>query len=474
MSHCMHCLSTHGQVLIYDKITGELRTSPNVDHQHIISVQIANGKANLSFEDEGETWYVMPSNFGSSIYSTPQMVAEKLNVSFVDEEFVYFDINGQQLSAEPDGTVDFKVWREVYEKFWLFSSQSLPILLLNNSWYSISLKRIIEKSQITFKPNFIIKVGEIEFGIKNVNKYGCNIDGKQIYLSYGTYKVEKLLLFKPLMYFSAYGRDQSFFLLKMCIDSIERFGCYDGNYLIITNKSEIFIRSLLDFVPPDRLQLAAIPVVDETDMVCARFKVIDVDSINLYQPIVYSDFDIICNGSIKDMLGDIVGNDPANSSTIFVKSEGPLDHQSYGGVLTLADETATIGRGDRFSIIRSPIGFNSGVIGFRNAEHVRGDFTAVVSCIYFQIENGTDRQSYEVYDQPAANYVYNKIASYDVSLIDKYIHPWPPLENEKIVDKGLIHFCGGVGPMHKVDRIKSYYDYILSESGTKTAMQEIS
>ncbi|WP_455974151.1 hypothetical protein [Methylorubrum populi] len=449
------CISTHGGVLYFSENEQSLRSTHDINHPHVVTVTIEGNKAYLSYvNDFGETLYVMPSNFGSAVYGSKELIADAFRIIKISDSYAYFEKNRFYLSSNPDGSVDLKIYMEVYEKFFLASDTCLPLRLLQDNWFSMDRDRIIDRSEIKFISGFRLDFGGVVINLDSLESFAYAHADNECTIIYDGFKIDRIYRYRPLIYLSSFGREQSFTLLNMCIRSIEEHGDYSGDYLIVTNKSEDYIYRLLDFLPQSRVKIAAMPVIDEADMVCARFKVATLPVTQSYQPILYTDTDVICNSSIQEMLTAILRGD----EKIYVKAEGDLSLDPYGGYLTSRDDNA--------HVVPPKIGFSTGVIGFKNATIVAQDFSSIVNCIYSQIQAGTDRHSHQIYDQPVANYYYNKLSTYNVDAIDRFVHGWPPIENEHITGKGLIHFCGGVGPMHKIDRIKSYFGHVMMSGDT--------
>ncbi|MGG3812747.1 hypothetical protein ABEV34_14010 [Methylorubrum rhodesianum] len=444
------CISIHGGVLYFSEAEKALRAGEDINHPQVVRVIIEGNSAFFSYRDSyGDVRYVMPSNHGLTTYKSKDFIADPMRAIAYVDTYMYFEKNRFFLSCNPDGSVDFKVYMEIYERFFLLPDDSLHSSILSNDWYSQERKAVVRKSQIAIADNFRINFGGVYLSFDSLTNY-TSMGDKEFSVVYDEFKIDRISLYNPAIYFSAFGREQSFTLLNMCIRSIEAHGNFDGRYLIISNRDEDYIYTLLDFIEPERLEIIAMPVIDEIDMVCARFKISGLSTIQQYQPVLYMDTDIICNSPIDNLFLEIM----AGKSNIFVKAEGELSLDPYGGVLTSKDENA--------EITYPNVGFSTGVIGFRNTQRVKIDFESIVNCIYLQIQTGTDRHSHQVYDQPVANYYFNKLSSYDVVAVDRFIHGWPPIENDQITGKGLIHFCGGVGPMHKIDRIKSYFEHVMA------------
>lgn len=451
MDRVYKCISIHGGILYFSETENGLRTCNDFNHPHAIALTLIGGNAYFSYENRnGERRHVMPSNFGTATYTAREDIGDPIKYHRLFDNYIYFEKNRQFLSCDPDGNVDFKIYMEVYEKFYIVADDTLPAQILNDRWFSMDRRKVIDRQDVHILGNFTLDIGGVTATFDELNKYAHKISENEWTIIYREFRADRLLRYKPLIYLSAFGREQSFELLRMSIESIERHGNYKGDYMVLTNKPKNYIQDILNFVDSSRVIVIGMPVIDEMDMVCARFKVVNNPAIEPYQPILYMDTDIICNGDITRMFDNIL----CGQKNVCAKQEGDLSIDSYGNYLTSRDENA--------HVLENDTGFSTGVLGFKNANLVRADFATIINCIYSQIETGTSRQSHQVYDQPVANYYYNKLSCYDLVALDEHVHGWPALEDENVAGKGLIHFCGGVGPMHKIDRIRSYFSYVMT------------
>ena len=444
-------LSVHGTFLAFSLQSREFYTTDSVDGAETIYVSLSGRRAHLFVLDgDGGQVFVAPSNFGHVV--SPDAGEHASTVAYLPQEggFAYFETNGFYLSCNPDRSADLKIYKEIYEKFWLFHANSIVDCILRNTWLSTSMHRIVQPSEIRLEHGFQIMIGEIRCNLTDLADYSYVPGATEVYFIYDNYKAERLSLFNPLIYFCAYGGDESFDLLSMCVRSYETYGSFTGTYMIMTNKDATYVVDKLDFIDRRRLLVKYVPVVDVIDMVCSRFKISGLRNLSSFQPIVYSDFDIVCNADISNFLTEVMCEPMA-----CVKTEGEINLEHYGSVL-ISD--------DAHCRAKNRLGFNSGVIAFKNIELVRAEFEMVTKCIYSNLRHGLSRQSTEAYDQPVANYIFNKLSNYNTSVCEKYVHPWPPVENAHITGRGLVHFCGGVGALHKIDRVRSYFDHLAVTS----------
>ncbi|RVU14015.1 hypothetical protein [Methylobacterium oryzihabitans] len=444
--HRPKLLSAHGTFVGFDSNGNCLVVCTDHRDARCVRLHVEKGKAAFSVEVDGKMRYVVPSIDGFLLVDDLSTVVQRLDVIGQEGGYVSLGLNGFFFAAHPDGSLDFQPWMQIHEKFWLLHDDSVVTRILSNHWHSESLDRFVHRRDIALRPNFEIGLSDLIVTIDDLVFYAYSESDREIYLIYQKYKVERLILFKPLIYFCAYGDQRSFDLLACSLRSFEKYGRFDGDYAIVTDKSSDYIEKTLSFIDRERITVIMLPVVDVIDMVSARYKITDCAVFQHYQPIIYSDFDIVCNAPIANLCERAL-----TSGKPLLRSEGTIDLVHYGSVLI---------QGDEHLRRTKDLGFNSGVIAFKNIDAVRASFRMIVACMYSHIRSGLPRYDTTAYDQSAANYVFNKMIDFDIHEMDNYVFPWPPAENEHISGRGLIHFCGGVGAGHKVDRIISYYEYL--------------
>ena len=447
-------LSRWGSFLAFDAKSKALFWTKKILPHAMVRLEIEGTVIQFTtYDDKGNCSYLLPVQSATIQFASREKVIDHYSLVPRGNGLFSIEKNGFCLSASRETALSFRPRSEEDEVFWLYDEVSLAHHLLSGpSWFSSSLRRIVQSREIELIYDFRLKVGEIVYSLSDIQRFGYSRGEVEIYLIYERYKVERLELYRPLIYFVAYGHRDAFSMLSTCIASLERLGKYKGDYLIITDRPREALLSELYFVNQSRILVENVVAVDVIDMVCARFKIGDMQRLRAYQPVLYSDFDVICNSDIDPLLERVFRLDQ-----LCLKTEGAIDLIHYGSVLIEAD-AHSITRGH---------GFNSGIIAFRNVETVRPVFQMVINSLYSHLAHGLSREATEAYDQPVSNYVIHKLTPFDTALLDEYVHPWPPLEDSEIKGKGLVHFCGGVGPHHKVDRIRNYYNYLLRQQSVE-------
>lgn len=440
-------LSSYGSFVGFDAAVNKFIVCKDCSDKRIVKLFRRENKAILLIaNDDGSVKYLSPSIPNVCVTDNPDTIADWWDVFEQFDGISYLHFNNRFLSVHSNDQVAIEPWMERDERFWLLYDTDIAARLLSDSWFSKSLNRVIQKGEIEFSNEFRLRIGEIIYLLDDIKRFGFADGDKTFNLIYDKFKVEQLERYRPLFYTCAFGTPQSFELLKICIASVEEFGGHNGDYLIITDRNQKDIEELLNFIDRSRIKVYNMPAVDVIDMVAARYKAANIKSLDQYQPVIYCDNDMVCNDSIEGIFLASI-----RKKTIFIRSEGAIDQVHYGAALI---------QNDSHMLKCEKIGFNSGLFAFSNFDIVRTAFKLVVASMSAHLRHGLDRYNTSAYDQSPANYVFNKFYNFDLLEMEKFVHPWPPIENESITGNGLIHFCGGVGADHKVDRVQSYYSYV--------------
>ena len=189
--------------------------------------------------------------------------------------------------------------------------------------------------------------------------------------------------------------------------------------------------------------MAPVAGQDLLDWCCARYRLNAFPGLRSAQPLLYLDTDVICDRPIDDLMLGLIG-----SNTINVRQEGRLDEGAatsaghwFGWRLLAAD-------GVPFDPM-SP-GFSSGAIGCANAAVAQPHFDAILASTYGHACSTANRDYFEGYDQPFANYVLRKRRCFATNLLNRTLWIHRVAANHITVPDsgsatGLVHFTGGVG-----------------------------
>ena len=316
--------------------------------------------------------------------------------------------------------------------------------LISRTWYSHTQDMTVHPSIALDHlklASLSIHLDEIEATISVAS------NKKTICFVYDGWKLEKLTAYRPLVYLCAFGSEDLFRCTALACKSLCEFGDYEGDILIITDRSKTDMAKLLPFLS-GRLKVWNIHAVDTLDYTHARFRVESWPDISLYSPILYIDTDIVSNSPVLRILHNILKQDK-----VCCVSEAPLDVNDhwYGAPFFRADKSANA---------VDNLGLSSGVFGAPSIDHIANHCRSIVACSYAYAEANNNRRMLDLMDQPFFNYALRKLGGFDLSLtpfvgsVFGLGYNFDFTKNER---KGLIHFCGGVGnATPKIDAMHRY------------------
>jgi hypothetical protein len=238
----------------------------------------------------------------------------------------------------------------------------------------------------------------------------------------------QLRLFRPLIYYAAFGRQEIFEQLRWSLRSLNTFGAYAGAVHIISDQPKSFI---LPFVPPElrgRLTIQPLTGMDFWDFCFARMRLHEWPHAEAFQPLLYVDTDIAFDRPVEALLKNI-----ALSGNICVGRESWAKLATDYGVGGRLFQEAGVEMGDAR-------GFNSGCQGFANLDMARRYFglTLQVAESYGANHPGGFAQ---FGDQPFANYVAVMSESVDTASITPVMRlSHQPLGAAADDRQGLVHF----------------------------------
>jgi len=246
--------------------------------------------------------------------------------------------------------------------------------------------------------------------LENLSNIEDSISKRDVVLYRGL-NFDRYFIFYPLVYYVCFGGDNQFNLLKQSLISLSRIGNYEGKICIITDR-----RNINDYIPPELSENVFIFISSANsreEMWRARYDIKNIEGIEVFQPILYLDTDVVCNEDIYKLLNKCIISEKI--------SVGTENHPGVTIIPSTYDWAEGVGRSffqkDNF-LPSTRFGFNSGVIGFRNLSTIKLSFFLILRMMNIIIEN---RLSYPWSDQAVANYVLNKLQTVDDCSISKYI-----------------------------------------------------
>jgi|GEM_PF-343111 len=313
--------------------------------------------------------------------------------------------------------------------------------LAGGAWISLSTAQIIDPGSITHTGDGGLRVGDMICRYADIAD--LSLSGQAwlppvaaFRLVYDGWKIEYLRLWRPLVYFCAFGPDEIFQLLQLALDSLFTLGAYDGDVLVVGNEESRASLSALPGWLLARIRFHCVPASDVLDFTLARYRLCDMVDPAGFGPVLYLDTDVICDTTILPLLREV-----AVASKPMALAEGDLLAEAgYWGAPFFREDARSAGARLRGS-------FSTGVLGAPSAFMLRAGFRAIIETTEaFCRCHGT--RVLPAYDQPGANYVLNKSGDIEIGSLRKYLrNHLGRLDTVPALDdrRGLVHFPGGVG-----------------------------
>ena len=353
------------------------------------------------------------------------------------EGVVHLQRGSGYLRATPDGMLDCDVdVPQGWEQFRFLSAGELRLLrhLLGHAWIVARTREIVPAAEIALLPGFRLRVGTITAqlgpGLPLVAE-----DTLALLLFVDGWKVEELRLFRPLIYFTIFrrgaGEADYLRMTLLSIRSFEKFLGKKSEFLIITNIDRDEVLGAMPNALDERLHIftSDMSAHNIVDIFAERYKIAEWHLSSLFQPLLYTDSDVLCNNDISSVLRDI-----ALGRSIMVGEENwspPHQSDSVGASLFAQD----------IFDLPTAHGFNSGVIGIPNVAGHRLHLRAIVEVIQ-RYASLYGRESLGWFDQACANYVSAKLARFDGSVLTKVVEHIGASGQEPQSRTGLLHFWG--------------------------------
>ena len=378
----------------------------------------------------------------------------KLTATFLMKDLVALRASGRFLSAAPDGGLTMARSQALdCEIFLLIELEDLARLefILANRWLSCFSGELVTPRGVE---RHMIEIGRIRLPIIDLidaARAGTASGSlpRDLFVTYDGWKLEHFVLFRPLAYFVAYGKDEIFQCGEIAIRSLFDFGQWGGDVLVITDDANVRFAERLPAEIRERVHVVSIPAYDVLDYTLARYRIGDTKIGGRYQPVIYIDTDIVCDAPFLDL-----AKAAAMSADLQVCTELLLlnDRNDYFGKSLL--------EADGVAIDPKLPGISSGIFAFRNVETQRVLFHMIIAATYNFAASIGNRQIDPSYDQLTFNYVIYKTNARKNTLLSDLVkihyNFLAPLTGP--IGKGFVHFAGGVG--NSLPKLKQMANYV--------------
>jgi hypothetical protein len=264
--------------------------------------------------------------------------------------------------------------------------------------------------------------------------------------------IHRFSRFTPLVYYCVYGDDSFYECLRLSLVSLEKYGCFGGAVGVACDRPH----ELAKYIPETfhhRL------IVTEASKQRGWFNqyYLDHGRYDSYQPILYSDVDVIFDAGITDLLIDLLlcgqvccateGNSYPQLREAPPRLWDDYPGNFFGRYLYTSDT--------EFGDAQASLG-NAGVVGFDNTTRVRhiNDLVRTIAA-----RQSSDRLRIFT-DQPILNYVLHKTGLGNFDILDRYCRLTLTVEDVPAAGRrGIAHFhlaSGAEDALPKVSVMRSY------------------
>lgn len=363
---------------------------------------------------------------GESIVETvPGLVDDSIGVR----------LNGTYLSAEPGGVLrtDLAHLRE-WESFFPVPAENLLAIkeLLRADWISSHdlirlggrdiVRKLVSVGDDRIKPQSL----SLDFSLA-MEKSERRAQTDRVDVVREGWKRERFDRFRPLIYFVVCGHgllDQ----FRLAIDSLWNFANYRDEVLIITDIDDKFIFEHIPENMKEKCFTKRIVVSDYLDVVCSRLSICNFSDLVEYQPVIYSDLDVIFDAPVESILIEILNAEGFDAQT---EGDGPAREKESTGARFFADDNL-LGYED--------CGFNSGILGIPGMRRWGRELNLILNAVAEFVER-RGRESLAGREQYIANYILAKTRMF----VPRVVHrsTWVPMDRldpSGSRRKGFVHF----------------------------------
>ncbi|GJD63644.1 hypothetical protein [Methylobacterium frigidaeris] len=325
-----------------------------------------------------------------------------------------------------------------WEKFRLVSRRELDDLhvIATCKWISKPSGDYYEDCRLSFGREFVVNLGNLSLSFDKpfrVFRDPANPDGmpREFIAFYDDWKIGRFIRYNPLVYLVAYGAERIFKMLQISLNSLAEFGKYGGDIAVITDKTKEEVAPYIPRAFDGRWYVVHEPAHDFVGFCKARYQISRWEYASSYQPILYTDTDVIFDSPTDPILAKLL-----LAGKFAAQREGtrPLATSDSVGASLLSEDKCVVG--DRK-------GFNSGIICIPNASDFNEAMLAISECID-RYARARGRQSLGWFDQAIANYVTFKLCEVDVDILDLHTR-WGGRDalHGGVYPRGFVHLWGG-------------------------------
>jgi hypothetical protein len=377
-----------------------------------------------------------------------------------DRRCVTLSLQGQFLAAYADGRIVPDANLEDWQGFLPIAQPELETLrqILRNDWVIRSSGALVHAGDIALENWYTLRVG----GLKLDLRYQLPFDAAEwpfrlTVLNEG-WRIEQLCLYRPLIYFTAFGNPTAIAQFLASVRSLIEIGRYSGDLLVLTDQAPDAIVANLPPMAPGRLRTHPAAPSDFIGFVASRYRILEIPWAAQFQPVMYMDTDVVFDAGVEPMLRAVACADRIAAP---LEPFSPLRTTPSVGSGLLELDACTPG---------FAVGFNGGTMGIPNIP-AHAATLRLIRTIMVNHAAINGRAAFAWVDQEVANYVSFRLAHF-CRAIDPFVRygGWEDTEPSTDGRVGLVHFWPALGADKKFAAMQRYrrrIDTVLAALGKR-------
>ncbi len=363
-----------------------------------------------------------------------------------DNRCVTLSWRGQYLAALEDGQIVTGADLPDWEGFLPVSAAELDMLrgFLSNDWIIRSTGTLVRAGSVALQNWYTLRLGELQLDLR----YQLPFDPAQwpfrLTVLKDGWRIEQLCLYRPLVYFTVFKHPTILSQFAISARSLIEQGEYGGEVLVITDRPREEVVANLPPMAAGQLHVVHLAPHDQAGFVAARFKILDLDWTAQFQPIIYTDADVVFDTAIEPMLCAVARSDQLSAP---LEPFSPMRSAPCAGSGLIQLEGLSPG---------FAVGCNFGTIGIPNLP-AHAATLRLMRTIMMTHAALHGRTALGWLEQEVANYVAFRLAAFGPA-VNPFVRygGWPDTEPSTDGRVGLVHFWPALDAQAKLAAMESY------------------
>jgi hypothetical protein len=363
-----------------------------------------------------------------------------------DQRCVTLTWQGHLLAAFADGRIVTGADLPDWEGFLPISSAELEMLrqILANDWIIRSSGALVPSNGVALAHWYTLRLGDLKFDLRDQLPFDAAHWPFRLTVLQDGWRIEQLCLYRPLVYFTVFKAPTVLEQFYVSIRSLLELGRYRGRILLITDRPRDEIVANLPTSVAGQLDLVHLAPNDQAGFVAARFKILDLDWATRFQPVIYTDADVVFDTAIEPMLCAVARSDQLSAP---LEPFSPMRSAPCAGSGLIQAEGLSPG---------FAVGYNFGTVGIPNLP-AHAPTLRLIRTIMMTHAALHGRTALGWLEQEVANYVAFRLTPFGPA-VNPFVRygGWPNTEPSTDGRVGLVHFWPALDAQAKVAAMQNY------------------